>query len=35
MIHDLKLQPNFYDFIYKGTKRIELRLYDEKRKDIL
>ena len=34
MIHKLKLQPTFYNFIQIGTKRIELRLYDEKRKNI-
>lgn len=31
MIHEMKLQPKFFDFIKKGTKRIELRLNDEKR----
>lgn len=29
--HEMKLQPKFYDFIKNGTKRIEIRLYDEKR----
>lgn len=28
MAHKLKLQPKYYDFILKGTKRIEIRLYD-------
>lgn len=30
MTHILKLQPKFFDFIKDGTKRIELRLFDEK-----
>ena len=30
----MKLQPKYFDFIKYGTKRIELRLYDEKRKNI-
>lgn len=30
-VHELKLQPKFYDYILNGTKRIELRLYDNKR----
>ena len=34
MIHELKLQPEYYDFILNGTKRIEIRLYDEKRQKI-
>lgn len=34
MQHELKLQPQFFDFIQKGTKRIELRLNDEKRQQI-
>lgn len=34
MEHELKLQPKFFDFIKSGTKRIELRLYDEKRQKI-
>ena len=33
-IHEMKLQPKFFDFIKYGTKRIELRLYDEKRRNI-
>jgi len=28
------LQPKYFDYIKNGTKRIELRLYDEKRKQI-
>lgn len=32
--HKMGLQPRYYDFIQKGTKRIELRLYDEKRQKI-
>lgn len=31
MIHEMKLQPKYYNFIENGTKRIELRLNDEKR----
>lgn len=34
MEHILKLQPKYFDFINNGTKRIELRLYDEKRQQI-
>ena len=30
-IHELKLKPKYYDYILNGTKRIELRLFDEKR----
>ena len=30
-IHEMDLQPKYIDFIKDGTKRIELRLYDEKR----
>ena len=32
--HEMKLQPKYFDFIKYGTKRIELRLYDEKRRNI-
>ena len=28
------MQPKYFDFIKDGTKRIELRLYDEKRQSI-
>lgn len=31
---ELKLQPKYFDFIKNGTKRIELRLFDEKRSQI-
>ena len=31
MEHILKLQPKYFEYIKNGTKRIELRLYDEKR----
>lgn len=31
MLHEMKLRPEYFDFINNGTKRIELRLYDEKR----
>ena len=34
MTHELKLQPKYYNFILNGTKRIEIRLYDEKRQKI-
>ncbi len=34
MEHILKLQPKYFDFIKEGSKRIELRLYDEKRQKI-
>ncbi|MDO5557210.1 MAG: ASCH domain-containing protein [Clostridia bacterium] len=34
MEHILKLQPKYFDYINDGTKRIELRLYDEKRQRI-
>lgn len=33
-VHEMNLQPKYYDFIKYGTKRIELRLYDEKRSKI-
>ena len=35
MEHTLKLQPKYFDFIKNGTKRIELRLNDEKRQQIM
>ena len=34
MKHNMKLQPKYYDYILNGTKRIELRLFDEKRQNI-
>ena len=34
MIHKLKLKSEYYNYIKIGTKRIELRLNDEKRKKI-
>ena len=34
MIHEMKLQPAYYNFMLKGTKRIEIRLNDEKRRNI-
>ena len=34
MMHEMKLQPKYYNYILNGTKRIELRLYDEKRRNI-
>ena len=30
----MKLQPKYYNFILNGTKRIEIRLFDEKRRKI-
>ena len=32
--HKMNLQPRYFNFIKDGTKRIELRLYDEKRSQI-
>ena len=34
MVHEMKLQTKYYNFILNGSKRIELRLYDEKRSKI-
>ncbi len=34
MIHEMKLQPKYFNFILNGTKRIEIRLNDEKRQTI-
>lgn len=34
MEHILNLKPRYFDYINKGTKKIELRLYDEKRQKI-
>lgn len=34
MEHILKLKPKYFNYINDGTKRIELRLYDEKRQAI-
>ena len=34
MEYKMKLQPEYYDDILYGTKRIELRLYDEKRQNL-
>lgn len=34
MTHEMKLQPKYYDYILTGTKRIEIRLNDEKRQAI-
>ena len=34
MNHKMKLQPTYYNFILNGTKRIEIRLNDEKRQII-
>lgn len=32
--HEMNLQSKYFDFMKDGTKRIELRLYDEKRRQI-
>ena len=34
MKHEMKLQERYYDYILNGTKRIEIRLFDEKRRQI-
>ena len=34
MIHKINLQDKYFDFIKNGTKRVELRLNDEKRQQI-
>ena len=34
MEHKIKLKPQYYNYILYGTKRIEIRLYDEKRQQI-
>ena len=34
MLHEMKLQLEYYNFILNGTKRIEIRLFDEKRQQI-
>ena len=34
MTHEMNLQDKYFDFILRGTKRIELRLNDEKRQQI-
>ena len=34
MQHEMKLQPEYFNFILNGTKRIEIRLFDEKRQQI-
>ena len=34
MLHEMKLQPQYFNFILNGTKRIEIRLNDEKRQNI-
>lgn len=34
MTHEMNLQDKYFDFILHGTKRIELRLNDEKRQQI-
>lgn len=34
MKHEMKLQPEYYNFIINGSKRIEIRLFDKKRQQI-
>ena len=34
MTHEMKLQPKYYNYILNGTKKIEIRLFDEKRQQI-
>lgn len=34
MKQEMKLKPKYYDYILHGTKRIEIRLYDEKRQQL-
>jgi len=34
MKHEMKLQERYYNYIKNGTKRIELRLFDEKRSNV-
>ena len=34
MEHEMKLQSKYYTFMLNGTKRIEIRLFDEKRQKI-
>ncbi|MCI9063832.1 MAG: ASCH domain-containing protein [Clostridia bacterium] len=34
MLHQMKLQPELFYYMKNGTKRIELRLYDEKRSKV-
>lgn len=34
MEYEMKLQSKYYNFILNGTKRIEIRLFDEKRQQI-
>ena len=33
-IHTMNLQPKYFNFVKNGTKRIELRLNDEKRQQL-
>lgn len=34
MLYKMDLQDKYYDYFLKGTKKIEIRLYDEKRQQI-
>ncbi|MFI3260916.1 MAG: ASCH domain-containing protein [bacterium] len=33
-MQEMKLQPRYFEYILHGTKRVELRLNDEKRKEL-
>ena len=33
-MHEMKLQGEYYNYILNGAKRIEIRLYDEKRRKV-
>ena len=33
-MHEMKLQAKYFNFILNGSKRIEIRLFDEKRQTI-
>jgi ASC-1-like (ASCH) protein len=33
-MHKIKLKEEFYNYILNGTKKIEIRLFDEKRSQI-
>ena len=34
MTHEMRLKEKYYNYILNGTKRIEIRLFDEKRQQI-
>lgn len=33
-MHEMKIMPEYYNYILNGTKKIEIRLFDEKRQKI-